>query len=173
MNCRNSERKATTTLQSTPSTEPNEALLPVMEPSGEVDVHDPITLKQLIQECEHSGCSSGRARAILVIAESCSTDTITRPPRMLANRAQPHEPQIPGPLRTLFPPQPPVVDGFLSIAQDYEITNEMQNLLVDVANKFQAALHSNSFEAAKTFLEQIIQSTNIDNLPDTKRRRLG
>lgn len=50
--------------------EPNEAF-PVMEPSGEVDRHDTITLKQMIQKREHTGCSSGRARAILVIAESC------------------------------------------------------------------------------------------------------
>ena len=48
----------------------------------------------------------------------------------------------------------------------------MQNLLVAVANKFQGALRSDSFEAAKTFLERIIKSTNIDNLPETKRRRL-
>ena len=55
--------------------EPNEAL-PVMEPIGEVGVHDSISLRHLIQECEHTGCSSGRARAILVIAESCSGESI-------------------------------------------------------------------------------------------------
>ena len=61
---------------------------------------------------------------------------------------------------------------FLTVEQDFDIRNEIQNMLVDVANLFQGALHSNSMEAAKTFLEQTIRAITIDNLPATKRRHL-
>ena len=42
--------------------QPGEAL-PVVEPSGEIDVRMTIPLRELLQEVEHSGCASGRARA--------------------------------------------------------------------------------------------------------------
>ena len=151
--------------------EPNEAL-PVMEPSGEVDVHYNISLREMMQRVEHSGCSSGRARALLITAENCSTNTITQCPRELFDREQPREPHVLGPLRTNYSPIPPIADGFLTEEEVNEIRNEMDSLLVDVANRFQGALHSDSFTAAKTFLEQIIKNTTIDNLPTSKRRRL-
>ena len=130
--------------------DPNETL-PMVEPNGEFDIRDSCTLRQVIQECEHTGCSSGRARAILIIADSCSTDCITRPPRDVAHREQPHELPTPRPLRTLFPPDIiSFTEGYLTIQQKFAITNEVQ---VDVANMFQGARHSNSFEAAKTSLQ--------------------
>ena len=48
--------------------------------------------------------------------------------------------------------------GYLAIQQKLAIANEMQNMLVDVANMFQGALHNNSFEAAKTYLADAINS---------------
>ena len=92
---------------------------------------------QQLQTClvQFTG-SSGRARAILIIAEGCSTDCITRPPRDVADREQPHEPPATTPLRTLFPPDASFTDGYLTIEQDLAITNEMQNMPVDLANMF-------------------------------------
>ena len=45
------------------------------------------------------------------------------------------------PLRTLFPPDMSFTDGHLTIEEDFAITNEMHNMLVDVANMFQGARH--------------------------------
>ena len=72
-----------------------------------------------------------RVQAILIIAESSSTNCITRWPRDVADR----EPPAPSPLRTLFPPDASFTDGYLTIEQDFAITNEMQNMLVDAANR--------------------------------------
>ena len=149
--------------------EPNEAL-PVMEPSGEVDVHYKFSLREMMQRVGTFWMFKWKS-ALLIIAENCSTNTITRCPRELIDREQPREPHVPGPLRTNYPPTPPI-EGFLTEKENQEIKNEMDNLLVDVANRFQGAQHSDSFAAAKTYLEQIIKNTTIDNLPASKRRRL-
>ena len=45
--------------------------LPVIEPNGEMDVHSNISLRELLQQTEHTSCSSGRARPIFIIAERC------------------------------------------------------------------------------------------------------
>ena len=91
--------------------------LPVMEPSGEMDVRMTIPLREFLQEVEHSGCTSGRARPIPNVAENCSTNTITQCPREFTAREQPTQPNIPGPLRTNYPPTPPAGEGFLSAEQ--------------------------------------------------------
>ena len=131
-----------------------------------------IPLSELLQEVEHSGCASGRARAILVIAESCSTNTITRCAREYIAREQPTQPNIPDPLRTNYPPTPPAIDGFLQDVQQRAILNEVDNLLVDLANQFHRAGHANSFSAARAYLTRLVQYRCPDTMPTKKRRRL-
>ena len=65
-----------------------------MESNGDMDVAKEISLLNVLQNAEHIGCSSGRARAILISAESCSANTITQCPRELPARARPVEPHI-------------------------------------------------------------------------------
>ena len=92
-------------------------------PCGEVDVDYHITLRGLIQHVEHSGRSSGRCIA-------CHCRDVQHPyykkiAWMRANRAR--DPHTPAPLPANYPTPPPIVDGFLSVAEDPEIKNEMQN----------------------------------------------
>ena len=44
--------------------------LPPMEPDSEIEIPYHSTMKELIQAGEHSGCASGRCRAILLVCEN-------------------------------------------------------------------------------------------------------
>ena len=70
-----------------------------------------------------------------------------------------------GPLKTDFPAIVPQVEGFLDEDQKRKIRNEVDNLLVDVANQFHAAGHNKSYEAAGTYLAQLNKQRELDELP--------
>ena len=99
-----------------------------------------------------AGCASGRARAVLIFAEEQSADTITRCPAQFIARELPPSPYIPQPLRTSYPPRVPPFSGYLSDEQERRFKNEIDNLLVDVANMFHPAEHPQSYEAARAYL---------------------
>lgn len=112
-------------------------------------------LQELLQLVEHSGCASGRARAVLIFAEQHSANTITRCPAQFIARELPPSPYIPQPLRTSYPPRvPPLsgLSGYLNDEQERRLKNEIDNLLVDVANMFHRAEHPQSFDAARAYL---------------------
>ena len=89
---------------------PNERL-PVMEPTGELEVHSNITLRQLIiQRVEHDGCTSGRARAVLLIAECHSTVPLLGGLNIGGNPTPRSDAHTPGLLVTNYPPTPPIIN---------------------------------------------------------------
>ena len=73
-----------------------------------------------------------------VIAEECSNNAVILCPRALRNRVQPREPSECGLVRTDCPPTIPAINGFLIEERGRGIQNDMDNLLVDMANLFQA-----------------------------------
>ena len=146
--------------------------LPFIQPNAELDVRRTIPLNELIQEVEHSGCASGRARAIVVIAENCSTNTITRCPAVYRNREQPIAPDAPQTLRTHYPPMPIPTDNYLPVEQEGTVYSDVENLVIRRAIFFCNAGHSDHVNAAKDHIRKMLENCTVDNLPPHKRQRL-
>ena len=151
--------------------QPGEAL-PVLTPSCDMDVRRTMPLQELIRLVERSGCASGRAPAVLIFAEEQSANTITRCPAQFIARELLPSPYIPQHLRTSYPPRVPPLSGYLGDEQERRLKNEIDNLLVDVANMFHRAEHPQSYEAARAYLAQLCRHRPLDELPAQKRQRL-
>ena len=120
------------------------SLIPMLHPHGEFEISRRASLLDPVQQSEHSGCSSGRLRAILMISENCSTGCLTPVPRHLVDRPLPRDPAQPQPLRSDYPPMTPAVSGFLTPQQEALMEAHVREMLKHLTRLFAAASHAHS-----------------------------
>ena len=142
----------------------NGSELAQLNPHAEFGVPRTARLYDLLQLGEHSGCASGRARALLLISEACSENTITRVPRELANRPQPREPQPLTELVTRYVEEAPRIQDWLTSDEQTSVANQADALLLRLSDLLEDAGHAHSFEASRAYLKRYLHDRDEKEL---------
>ena len=138
-------------------------MLPYIQPDAEAEVPVHAGMRRLLETAEHSGCSAGRCRAILLICEDQSSGCLTDRPRNLPADPTPN-PRAPQALRTDFPPPRQELQGFLEPGTGELMTIHLREVLDYLTTRYNQGGHDHPFEAAKQHLQEILHAETSQNL---------
>lgn len=140
------------------------SMLPYIQTDAEAEVPVNASMRRLLETGEHSGCSSGRCRAIILICEDQSSDCLTNRPRSLGADETPN-PRPPQALRTDFPPKREKLEGFLGPDQGDRVTTHLRECIQYLTESYTSGGHARPFQAAKQHLMDILTAETAPQEP--------